>query len=567
MRRTIGWAISALVLGAFVAASPLRAVAEPAMPGFEITTYANLTGPESLVFDAAGNLYCGQGIPGGNGGESVPIPRIAPGGSSVTAYGPAIPDPDGVLVDADGSISGISGALLVCGDPGNGQGQIVAIRPDQTLATVSAASPVMENPNFMARGRDGVLITDSSTQKVYVFTPPGPPTIFINSPSVPLHIVVDPTNRVFVSHGDGTVRIWDADGNVVDAAFGTGLGNGPPIALARGGDFGTDLYALHQETGELVRIAPDRTATVVGTGFPSSAGGMTFGPDGALYVADFQNGAVLRVAPKAIEAFFLPKKVKAKVNTSDASRSTLVATGSFDTGPEAPDFASTTTLDVGGVHVTSNALTQKGRSFGFVQDGVTFSITPNPYGSSRAKFKLKYVGDLGGKVGLDEPLELHFTDAVITDARGTVNLQGGAFTGGKVRGALVDPNLFVVRAHAILKGPGKDVLVVIVGLATDGATPAEASDLSLAFGDRFGATIPAAQFVRDGDTDAYTGATGGVTKAVVDYAREQITITGKGLSLGDFDQGANAIRINVGLGSDARGVSVRMGRKGALMKY
>jgi hypothetical protein len=271
-------------------------------------------------------------------------------------------------------------------------------------------------------------------------------------------------------------------------------------------------------------------------------------------------------APPAITSFFLPKKVTAKVDAKDVSKSTLVAGGIFDTGPDVPDFASATTLDVGGLHFDIPGLTAAGKGFAFTGNGVSFVLAPNPYGSSRAKFKLKFTGDLTGRVSLDGPLVLRFANA-ITDGGGTVELGRGVFGLGKVRGALVEPNLFVVRAHATLKGAGKDALTVIVGLATGGQVPPGAADLTVGFADRLSQTIPAASFVRKGTTDQFSGNAGGITKVVVDYSREQISITGKGLDLGAFAQGGNPVLITVGLGGDLRAVEVRMGRIGNLMKY
>src|SRR6185503_16681526 len=111
-------------------------------------------------------------------------------------------------------------------------------------------------------------------------------------------------------------------------------------------------------------------------------------------------------------------------------------------------------------------------------NGFTFSITPNKYGSSLAAFKLKYVGDFTGEVALDGPLALRFKNAV-ADGGSTVNLAGGKFTFGKVRGALVAPSLFLARARATLKGPGKDLLTLIVGFASGATPPAQASDLTI----------------------------------------------------------------------------------------
>jgi hypothetical protein len=428
---------------------------------------------------------------------------------------------------------------------------------------------VLSNPNFMALGRDGLLLSDSGNNKVFEFIPPGPPTVLIDSPSPPYHLAVDGTNRIFVAHADGVIRIYDPDGALLDGAFATGLGNGPSIAFGRGGAFGADLYALNPDTGELVRIAAGGGKTVIGTGFPASLGEIEFGPDQALYVAAYADGQVLRVAPvppPAITSFFLPKKVKALQNAASPANSTLVSLGIFDTGPDAPDFASAATLDVGGLQFDIPGLTQRGRSFTFAGSGVAFSIAPNPYGSSRAKFKLKFTGDFSGKVALNGPLLLHFKNAV-TDGGGTVNLGGGVFGLGKVRGALVEPNLFVVRAHANLKGLGKDALAVIVGLAAGGVAPPSAANLTIGFAGRVSATISPADFTRKGDADVFSGNAGGITKVTVDYAREEISIVGKGLDLGTFAQGGNSVLISVGLGGDQRSVLVRMGRIGNTMKY
>jgi len=59
----------------------------------------------------------------------------------------------------------------------------------------------------------------------------------------------------------------------------------------------------------------------------------------------------------------------------------------------------------------------------------------------------------------------------------------------------------------------------------------------------------------------------GITKVVLDYARETITISGKSLTLGDFAQGGTAVLVGVGVGTDPRSVRVRMAHKGAAMKH
>jgi len=129
------------------------------------------------------------------------------------------------------------------------------------------------------------------------------------------------------------------------------------------------------------------------------------------------------------------------------------------------------------------------------------------------------------------------------------------------------PSLYLSRAKAALKGEGKDAFLVTCGLATDGVTPDAAPDLVVGFGDDFVAAVPGASFVRDGDRFVFQGDAGGVRSAVLDFLRETVTVKAKGVDLGVFEDGAQAVGIRVELGSDSREVRVRMGRKGTRLVY
>ena len=280
----------------------LGAGAEPMVPGFRVEVYSSVPGPVGLSFDAAGNLFVGRDVPGGSGSEALKIRRVPAGGGASADFGPsALPDPDGVLVDLDGSLADAAGAVVVCGDTGGGNGQIVAIRPDlvpdMSLVTLHAASGVLANPSAMERGRDGLLLADPGASAIFEFLPPGPPVVLVPSPSPPASLAVDADARIYVSHADGVIRQYDADGALLDDAFLSGLGAGAALAVATGGAFGSDLYVLDGPSGELLRVAAGGSSEVVGTGFPASHGEIEFGPDGALYVASFAAGEVLRVAP------------------------------------------------------------------------------------------------------------------------------------------------------------------------------------------------------------------------------------------------------------------------------
>lgn len=290
-----------LLLLAFVAspsiAPPVNA--EPEVPGFVVEVYATVDGPVGLSFDAAGNLFVGRDD---IGADPLEISRIPPGGDAA-AFGPEpLPDPAGVLVDLDGSIGGAAGAVVISGEATPGDGQIVAIipnaLPDASLVTLHAASAVLSNPDALARGRDGLLVLDSGRNAIFSFVPPGPPVVLIDSPSRPSFLAVDAQDRIYVSHADGVVRQYDADGALLNGSLLSGVGEGSPLAVSPGGPFGSDLYVLSHASGELLRVAGDGSASVAGSGFPETAlGEIEFGPDGALYVASFAGDEVLRIAP------------------------------------------------------------------------------------------------------------------------------------------------------------------------------------------------------------------------------------------------------------------------------
>lgn len=66
------------------------------------------------------------------------VHRVAVGGWPVTEFGDlAISDPDALIVDAAGAVSGTPGAVLVGGiHPGGMTGKIVQIAPDGTVTTL-----------------------------------------------------------------------------------------------------------------------------------------------------------------------------------------------------------------------------------------------------------------------------------------------------------------------------------------------------------------------------------------------------------------------------------------------
>jgi WD40 repeat protein len=226
----------------------------------------------------------------GRQGGSDRINKVDPCGGSVSEFGPPQPDPDAVLFDASGRISGVRNSVLV-----GGGGVLVAIFKDQTSSVVFSGSFDVDDMKFDHRGR---LVFSDDNPRVLV-SKGGPPTVLFSTPARPNSIAIDDDNRIFLSLADGTIRIYNADGTVADNAFATGLaGFDTYLAFGPGeGGFGKALYVLNGT--DLLRFNKRGEATRIGSGFsigPPSGTGFVFGPDKSLYVSDYSNNRILKIA-------------------------------------------------------------------------------------------------------------------------------------------------------------------------------------------------------------------------------------------------------------------------------
>lgn len=252
--------------------------------GFKVEIYSDVTEPMKLSFGPDGALYVGR-----HGGDT--IHRVAPGGLSVSEFGPPMVDPDAVLVDAAGLISGVPNSILV-----GGGGVLAAIFQDQTAEAIFNSG--FTDVDDMKFDRAGRLIFSDDVPQVLMSTGSAP-TVLFSTPTRPGSIAIDDKNRIFVALEDGTIRIYNADGSLADSAFATGLaGLDTYLAFGPGaGGFGQALYVLNG--GNLLRFNRPGNATLIGTGFsvgPSSGTGFVFGPDNALYVSEYNENRILKIS-------------------------------------------------------------------------------------------------------------------------------------------------------------------------------------------------------------------------------------------------------------------------------
>lgn len=267
-----------------VRTGPVKSALPTVSAGFKVEVYANVTEPMKLSFGPDGALYAGR-----QGGDV--IHRVAPGGRSVSEFGPPMVDPDAVLVDAAGLISGTPNSVLV-----GGGGILAAIFQNQTSGVIFSSG--FADVDDMKFDRAGRLIFSDDLPQV-LMSNGSAPTVLFSTPSRPGSIAIDDKNRIFVALEDGTIRIYNADGTLADSAFATGLaGLDTYLAFGPGaGGFGQALYVLNGSN--LLRFNRSGHATLIGSGFsvgPSSGTGFVFGPDNALYVSEYNEDRILQIA-------------------------------------------------------------------------------------------------------------------------------------------------------------------------------------------------------------------------------------------------------------------------------
>lgn len=267
----------------------------PVVPGFTVQTYANVADVSQMAFDSEGVLYVSHYDASYTQGFN--IRRIGVNGTSVNNYGNSgFVDADAIAMDADGQISGTPGTLIVgCGYPSH----IYGIKPDESV--VSLFENVGSNPTQMRFDSTGrLLIVDPTSSAVFQISG-GNSTMLFSTPAPSYSIAVDAENRIFTSDDVGTIRVYE--NNVLSEFASLDSSNGLThynlmMAFNSGnGLWNAGLYVLNDGTGNLSRFDSLGNQTILGTGFNLWTTDMTFGPDGALYIAN-TNGEILRIVPE-----------------------------------------------------------------------------------------------------------------------------------------------------------------------------------------------------------------------------------------------------------------------------
>ena len=122
-----------------------------------------------------------------------------------------------------------------------------------------------------------------------------------------ISIAIDANNHIYSAYptGDGIIRLHDQAGNVISDPFISGVGGfntAANLTVGPGGGWGNDLYAI--AGGDIHRIDINTAqSSVIASGFGTGMGrqtnrGITFGPDGAMYVSADINSSIHRIIPE-----------------------------------------------------------------------------------------------------------------------------------------------------------------------------------------------------------------------------------------------------------------------------
>ncbi len=292
----------------------------PVANNYVVDVYAQVTDPVELTFSPLGTLYVGRdnGGSGGSFSEPVRIHKIGPNASFVQEYGvSATDDPDTVLFDKYGIFSGEVGGVLVGGAHLSwSSARISAILSDESVSTVFGPSATLGNVSSLNVDNSGRLIFTNGNFNQVLVSEGGFPHVLFTGPTSIDSLALDSQDRIYTVSADNVVRLYSSAGellnnNVFSSSESVGIivGNGDEI-------WGDDLYVHNRGTGEFLRLNENGSQTVVGNNFVG-IGGMAFGPDGALYLSDFDHDRILRVAPSRESSGLADGEHQVKVAASD----------------------------------------------------------------------------------------------------------------------------------------------------------------------------------------------------------------------------------------------------------
>lgn len=284
-----------LAIGFVAALAAAHSTLGQSVPGFTVEVFALPSFPNLLAFGADGVLYAGRDDDPVGSITAEFVSRITADGVSAEFGLQPILDPDALVVDDAGTISGVANSVLVGGLIANpGAGRVTAIHPDGEVVALFEALEFGNISELKIDQSGRLLFVSLTASTVYTSQAGELATALCTTGPSPIFLTLAPDGRIFTSTQGGTIRINAADGTLLDAAFAQFSGR-VSIEFAQGGGFGTDLLALETGSGTLVRVDVGGAKTTIGTGL-TGCEDLAVGPCGALYLSRRLAGEVLRIS-------------------------------------------------------------------------------------------------------------------------------------------------------------------------------------------------------------------------------------------------------------------------------
>jgi sugar lactone lactonase YvrE len=255
---------------------------------------SGLNGPQGLVFDNLGNLYCSDQI--GN-----TISKITPGGAKTT-FASGLNTPFGLAFDNSGN--------LYCAN--NSNDTISKITPNGTKSQFVASGLGLNSPFGLVCDNSGNLycanLNGNSISKI---TPSGVVSPFATGLSAPRGIAIDNLGNVYFSNSNGKIfKITPAGGsNNVSTFVDGGLGTANYLEFDNSGN----LYCSDFDGNVIRKItinggSAPAVNTFINNGLNNPTG-MAFDNLGNLYCSNFGGSTIVRTKQEPIITnFSIPTK-------------------------------------------------------------------------------------------------------------------------------------------------------------------------------------------------------------------------------------------------------------------
>lgn len=281
-----GW--SKIVVGGALVAAAGAVQASPVMPGFVIEQVVRADNTDKVHVGQTGSLYLGQRGPGGGIVELHPLMLDNAQRSGLSPLGNSpIPDPNAIIVDIFGGVSGEAGNVLVGGSDG-----IYSIAADGSVTHLYQISSSVRNPvDFAFDASNRVVFTDWNQGRIRAINSDGSISTIAQTVGRSMNIAFNTDGSFVATDDQGNLNFFSATGARTQVL----AGNWTSVFFGNGSSaWGTGLYAVDTATGNLVSF-DGLNQTVVGTGFLGAFGDATWSPDGSIYITGDGSTRVFRI--------------------------------------------------------------------------------------------------------------------------------------------------------------------------------------------------------------------------------------------------------------------------------